>query len=188
VLGKHHRDRCAVRRKGRCDLGADEAAADHREARAVVGQRPHTVVVVERSQVDDVVATERKPPRPAPRREQQPLVAVHLARVVGRPARVEVERHDLPAQLELHAEIGRVQPDRLLRASGPERLREGRALVRRVTVLAHEPDDAVGVEAADPLAGRVSGHASSDDQVALVLHDLPPGQLGRGCARRAASR
>jgi NAD(P)H-dependent flavin oxidoreductase YrpB (nitropropane dioxygenase family) len=57
-------------------------------------------------QVDDVVAAERQATGPPARRQEQPFVAVDAARVVRRPASVEVERHDLAAELEVDAEVG----------------------------------------------------------------------------------
>ena len=56
--GKTMRDRALVERERRGDLGADEAAADHDEAGAAVGEPAQAAVVVDGSEVDDVLAAE----------------------------------------------------------------------------------------------------------------------------------
>ena len=83
-VGEDDRHRPAVHRQRRSDLRADEAASDHQETRTAAGERTEPPVVVEGAEVDHLVAPERQTAGPAAGREQQPLVGVGLARVVGR--------------------------------------------------------------------------------------------------------
>ena len=80
VLREHEPHRAARRRERRRELGADEAAAEHDEVRAGAGERAKAPVVGQAAEVHDVAAgVARKPPRAAPGREQELLVAVRLA-------------------------------------------------------------------------------------------------------------
>ena len=99
--GNTMRDRASVERERGGDLGADEAGADHDEAGAAVGEPAQAAVVVDGSEVDDVLAAEREPARSPARREQQPLVGVGLAAVVARRASLQVEPDDAPAGLKI---------------------------------------------------------------------------------------
>ena len=117
-LREDHRHRAAVQGERGRDLGADEAAADHEEARARVGERAQAPVVVDRAEVDDRVVAEGEPARAAAGREQQPLVARNArprSSVASRAS--EVERDDPPAEPQIDAELGRPAPDRVLLAS-----------------------------------------------------------------------
>ena len=98
--------------------------------------------VVERSEVDDAVASTREPARSASCREQQSLVRVGLARVVGCRVRIEIEADDLAARVDIDFELRSTAPDRALVLPGPQSLRERRPGVRRVRLGREEADRA----------------------------------------------
>src|SRR6185312_13279139 len=79
-----------------------------------------------------------------------------------------------PPQMEIDAQVGGAAPDRGLVLALPERLRERRAAVRRLRLLADEADRAAGVMVADAAGGRVTRHPAADNQVPVVSHCLPP--------------
>ncbi len=181
-LREDHRDRYSVQGQRCCNLGADESAADHAEAGAAPRERAQVSVVVERAEIDDVFA-EGKPSRPAPGREQEPLVGVELAPVVQRLPLLQVERDDPPPQLQVDTEVGGATPNRTLGIAFPERLREGRARVRRMLLVADEHDRPFRVHVANALAGGVTGQAAADDQILSGLHSLPRLlAMSTGCA------
>src|SRR5207244_2418440 len=126
-------------------------------------------VVVERAEVDRVRRLVQ-PPWTAARGEQDALELVVLARVVGRPARVEVERDDAAPERQVDAELLGAAPDRAFVLALPERLRERRTAVGRVTLGADQADRALAVVVADPAAGGVGGHPAADDQVPVRGH------------------
>ena len=169
VVGEEHGHVRAARLQRRRDLGADEAAAHDDEPPVVAGEPAKALVVVEGAEVDRIVEAVDLT-RLAARRQQDALVAVFVALVVGRGAAVEVERDDPAAGVQLGPELLRPAPDRALVLALPERFRERRPIVGRVRLGADEPDRAVGVVLADPAAGGIAGHASSDDQVAVRAH------------------
>jgi hypothetical protein len=72
--------------------------------------------------------------------------------------------------MDFDAELRRPSPDRILRLSLPEPLRERRPGIGLVLLLREEPDGAALVVVADPLARRVCGHAATDDQVLESAH------------------
>src|SRR5262249_53285875 len=96
-------------------------------------------------------------------REQELLVAVLLAAVVGRATVAEVERDDALAEHELGARLLRVLPDRLFFCTRPEALRERRALLGRGRLGSDQHDPAVCVMLPDALGGCISCHAAADD-------------------------
>ena len=165
VLREHHRHPAAVRRERGRDLRADEAAADHDGARALVYPGSHRPVVVERAVVDDAVGAGDRA-RAAACGEQELLPGVLLARVVRRTTPAEVERDDASPEPQVGAGVLRAPPDLRLVRTGPEALRERRPRVRRMLLGADEDDRAVRVVLPDPLDGGVAGHAAADDQIA----------------------
>ena len=120
-------------------------AADDDHVAAAIGDRAERPVVVEGAVVDDLVVGAAEPSRRAAGREEELLVAVLRSLVVGRAARVEIERDDPAPEDELGAGLLRVLPDLRLVAAGPEALRERRPLVRRIGLGADEHDRAVCV-------------------------------------------
>ena len=169
LLGEDHRHRAAAPGERRGDLGADEAAADDDEACTFHGGLADAAVVVEGPVVDDA-AVAREAARPPARREQQALVAVRLAGVVDGGAGVQVDLDDAAREHELDAEVGGAAPDHRLVLPLPERLRERGPGVRRVGLLSHDADRAVGVVIANSAAGGVARHPPSDDQIAKFSH------------------
>ena len=174
LLGKGERHLPPVRAQGRGELGADEPAAEDDEAPAALGERAEAAVVAERAEVDDVVAVVAgQAPRAAAGREQEPLVAVGLAAIVGRASRGRVERDDAPPEVQVDAELRRPAPDGLLALSLPEPLRERRPAVGRVVLAADEADRAVGIVVADPAARGIGRHPPAHDQIPVVRHLEP---------------
>ena len=169
-IREDHRHLPAGRRERGRDLGADEAAADDHDPRALGGRRTQVVVVVERPEVDETLGAGQSARRSAGR-EQKPVPPVRFALVVGRLLRVEVERDDAAAEPQVDCRLRRMAPDLLLVAAEPELLRERRPGVGSVLLGADEADRAFWVVLADALGGGVAGHSAADDQVARLTHD-----------------
>ena len=168
-IRKDHRHRAAVHRERRGDLRADEPASDHEESRVARSKPAESPVVVEGSEVDHLVAAVGQTARRSAGREQEALVAVGIALVVGRLMSREVERDDRAPELELDAEVGGATPDRVFVVAFPERFRQRRASVGREGLVADNTNRPVGIAFADALAGGVGGQAAADDQVPVRL-------------------
>jgi hypothetical protein len=152
------------------DLRPDEAAADYSHAAAVADAGTESAIVGQRPVVDDPVRRAGDRARPAARGEQQSLVPVRLASVVGGGAGVEVERDDGAAEVQLDALLLRPAPDGALVLAQPQALGEWRTRVRGVGLVPDEADRAIRVDRANPLARGVTGHPAADDEVPIVGH------------------
>ena len=168
-LGKDERDLLPVLGERGRDLRADEAAADHRRAQPLDGaQLP---VVAEGPEVDDPLASEGKPARPAAGREEEPLVAIGIPVVVHDAPGVNVQRHCPPARVE-HEPRHLAEPDALEGLSGPQPLGERRSQVGPIRVVPDEAERPGRVDLADSGRCGVGGHSPSHDEVAVVGHRL----------------
>ncbi|MCZ7562127.1 MAG: hypothetical protein M5U30_20600 [Burkholderiaceae bacterium] len=174
LVGKHHGDALAVHGQRRGDLRADEASADHREARAAIGEFAQPKVVIERAQVDRAfVGKGQAPGRPAGS-QQQLLPGMDVSRVVGDRLLRRVERDDPLAEVDLHAgtrDVARDGRDGLL--AGPQRLRQRRAIVGSMLLRADDGNAAVRVDLADAADRGGGSHAAADDHVLVWLHRAP---------------
>jgi hypothetical protein len=187
VVGKDHGHVAPVRGERGCKLGADEAATDHGGADSVAGETAQAPVVVERPVVDDAaVVVGRQAPRRAARREQDVLVRVRVARVVGCRARAEIELDDASSVMDLDIEIGRAAPHGALLLAGPECLRQRRAGVRVVLLGREHRDRPLGIVMADPAARRVTRHPPADNQVAIRHHRFLPAHNQTAIPRSSA--
>src|SRR6185295_3496213 len=110
-------------------------------------------VVVDGTEVDDLVAAERETPRPSAGREQQLLERVALSSLVAHLVLLEVERDHPAAERQLDTQILCAAPDRALVLALPERLRQRGAQVGRVWLLAYDTNRAIGVVFAYAPAG-----------------------------------
>ena len=174
LLGEDHRHHGAVLRQRSRDLRPDEAPTDDDHAAAFADAGTESAVVGQRPVVDDPVRRAGDLARPAARGEQQSLVAVRIASVVGGGAGVEVERDDGTAEVQLDALLLRPAPDRALVLAQPEALGERGTRVRRVGLVPDEADRAVRVDRANPLARGVTGHPAADDEIPIVGHADAP--------------
>jgi hypothetical protein len=166
-----HGDLQAHRAAGGRDLGADESPAhDHDARRAVAQLPPQRDRVVERPQgvhaLDALGA--RQPPRPAAGGDDDPVrrdlgaVREHDAASGG----VQPRRGGAEAQLEGELRLVVVvhQPDRVLvDAPGEERLRQRRAVVGPVRLVADQDQAPVEAGPAQRLGGADPGDGPADD-------------------------
>ena len=96
-----------------CELGADEAAAEHDDSRGR-RERAQLPEVGQPAEVDDLAArVPGKPARRASRRQQQSLVAVGLA-LASVTVRMLRSSATVAAEMQLDAEVGGAAPDRRL--------------------------------------------------------------------------
>ena len=162
------RSRRAQRRR---DLGADEAASDHREPRALVAQRARPPVVVEVAEVDDVGIVAAEPPGRAAGGEHELLVPVLVA--CRRPARawpatsIETTRRPRCSSTPFSAVFRQI-----VSSSSPAQspFVSGGRLYGACGSSPTSPIVPALVERPNPLADRIGGHAPADDQVAIRLH------------------
>ena len=84
----------------------------------------------------------------------------------------DVEGPDLASEAEVRGPGVALSPDAVEGLSLPEGLGEGRAVVGRVGLGAHDDDGTLGVDLPDPVDGRVCRHATTDDQVLCRGHGV----------------
>ena len=134
----------SVRRERGGDLGADEPAADHGdadsvagEARAAAGSRRASGSRRRRRRrpTAGVAACHRSRAGPSRTSASSPVSSVAVARI-------EVERDDASAGVDLDAELGRPAEHGALLLAAPQRLRQRRAGVRARVLRREHPDRA----------------------------------------------
>ena len=162
--------RSAERQRGRGDLGADEAAADHDQARARDERLAEGLRVDDGAQrVHAGRRREREPSRPRAGREHERVPVELLAgrgrRRAGRPRR----RRRLVAETQVDLPLGPVgrgaQQELVLRLrAGEELLRERRPLVRRQQLVADDDEAAVVALGAKRLGAARAGETRSDHE------------------------
>src|SRR2546422_1100795 len=90
--------------------------------------------------------------------------------VVGHALGYAVDPHDLAVETNLSACGGCVSPNCVLRLPFPEALGQGRPIVGLMSLGADDGEGAVGVQFANPVGRRVGGHAATDDEIPVAIH------------------
>src|SRR5262249_13984995 len=111
LVGESDNDLQAAQRQGRRDLGADEAAADDREAAALPHHLAQAMVVVQGPKVDDALVAEVETARRGPRREQQLVEGVDGPRIVGDALVARVQLQGLPPAVKHYTRLLGLAPD-----------------------------------------------------------------------------
>ena len=177
LLGEHHRHPRTHQRERGSDLRADEAATDHRHGLSGPCAGAQAVVVVQRTEVADVLAARRQPAWRATDGEQQLVVREEIALVVRDQVPVGLDARHPATEVQRQIQLLRAAPDTLPGLALPECFRQGRPRVRRVGLLSDEADRARTVALADTADGGIGCHAATDHQVAIALHVSPPHEI-----------
>lgn len=170
LVRKEHRDLATLHGESRRDLRADEAAADDREALALLGQCAEPAVVVERAEIDHLFAAERQAARRPSGSEEQLVEGVARGTVVEHRLGAEVQGRRAAPQVEIHADLAGLAPNTVERLALPQGLRQRGAGVGRIRFGADQPDGARGVELANAADCSVRGHAAAENEVRIVHH------------------
>src|SRR5881628_2814033 len=126
VLWDEHGHVAALQPQRGGDLRADEPATDDGEPHRRLGEPPQAPVVLAGPEVDHLLRLERQPPRRPTRREQELLVAMDRAAVVGNRLGARIDPDDPPTKLESGPGRLSLAPDARFRLAFPQGLGEGR--------------------------------------------------------------
>src|SRR5690606_9693115 len=175
-LWEDHGDVVALVREGGCQSGAEESAADDQERPAAIGGFADGVVVLDVAQVANDPVAERKASGPRAGRDEKLAVAVYRSGGIDHGVLGGVDAHHAPALQQDEVEVFGVVEDRTFAFTGPERLAQGRPLVRADTFVGHHGDAGLLVVLADGSGGGKAGYAAANDEMIEDGHDSP----GRG--------
>ena len=168
---QRHVDPDATRRGG--DLLADEAGAHDGQPGARKERGPQGAGVGQRAQHVHVRASgeQRQPARAAAGGDDEIVVAELLTVLEPHtpPRHVEPRCAAPEQQLDALRRVPRRRPERgIAVARGEQLLGEGRAVVRRDRLRAHDPDGAVVATGAQRLGCALGGEPAADDEDALL--------------------
>ncbi len=177
VFGDEHGDIAAYQAERRRDFRTDKSATQYREAQFLVGERTESEIVVKGAVIDDLTGLHGEPAGRAAGGKQQLFVRDDVAAIIGDKFLLRVDGRRVSGQAQLDADLVGAAPHLFRIVAFPEAFREGRAVVRRMRVIGHDPDAATRIGLPDRPRGGVGSHTAADDQIANALHSVP----ARGC-------
>src|SRR5690606_19417468 len=140
--------------------------ADDGEMLCMLRPVPQATIVLAGAVVDHRIAADRKPPWTSAGRQEQPLVMVGVAVVVGYLRLVAIEGHGTPRLHQIPAILYRAASDVGDRfALGPETLGQRRSRIGRVGLARDHANRPFLVLVANAFDGGVGRHPAPDDQV-----------------------
>ena len=159
-----------VHRQRGGDFGADEPAANHREALAALGQPAQPLVIVERAIVDHIIAAPGQAPWSPAGRQEQFVEGVDGSLVIPHRFAFRIEHARDSSQNQLDSLLSDVDPHILLGRAFPERLGERWPLVGGMVLAPDHPNSAGRIELTNTVNGSRRRHAAANDQIGIVRH------------------